>query len=1059
MLHPSLIAVFGSLLISGISVGGLGGNRDPGDPSAQEDQNPPPSTRKVAIDGSSLGGFVLPILPIQHDLEIDAGKVNDWTVDDTKRLFLDGDVEITLGTYAFRSDQAVVWINRLPTADEVVTQVAIWFPSVSEPTRRAGLGASGQDVLVTATISGAVKLRTVLLNEAPVRNGTVLRGEKRLSRYLKTLVARPRPPLTTRLDVQIPPRPPTPVLEPGGKILRKRPADTTLGPTEIELPISGAGEVPIFDPRGLVSFNANDVIIDEERDAVIVVGSVVIDYDGANTGEAIRRLSLVAERGVVFLNSGTIRGLREGTATVQAEAISGIFLEGAVRASDGNYTLRGSSIYYDLPNNQAVIMDAVLRTYSRRGRVLPVYARAEEMRQLASDQWKADRATISTSEFFQPHLSIGLERVTLTERPDADGETTTWVKGDGLTMNASGIPFFYWPGFEGPAEQPPLKGISSGYQADKGFGIGTTWDFFRLLGLAEPQWIAADLLIDGFEKRGPAVGLDLNLSQLGGIAGSGSIDLYGLYDFGGTDRTTSGRDVKIDQGLRGEAVGQYRAILSADLYLEAQLSYLSDQTWATSWREREYNNRREYESSLYLDYSPDNTSLSFLGKADVNDFISNGWLIASQPYVVEKLPEIVYDREGDDLFDTVTWSSTYGVSSMRLSPTAGTADSLGVKKQAFATSDASATVSSLYEGVGYNDDLVQRFHTRQEFALPISGKGWNVSPFVFGRFTGYMNGDWNQYREMQGIDQDLDEYRVMLGGGARASTKFVAIDNEARSDFFDVHRLRHIIEPNATLWYGWDSLPTGAFPIYDQRIEGATGGTAAQIGIRETLQTQRGGPGNRESVDFLVLDYGAVFNDGADDFQRSSAIQPSLAPLTQYNPYSWVQSPYPQFYNWEPELSQWGSHGYGSAIWQLSSSLTLAGSGLFGWESREVVDLTSGSPVTRTINGLLRGSVGVEMNHAPDTSTYLEYRFLGATDDELLQAGLRYRIGRLYQLGISPQYDLRRGEFRAATASIVRTLPDFNFRMTVGYNLIRDETVFGMNIAVPPTPGVGFPTY
>jgi hypothetical protein len=99
------------------------------------------------------------------------------------------------------------------------------------------------------------------------------------------------------------------------------------------------------------------------------------------------------------------------------------------------------------------------------------------------------------------------------------------------------------------------------------------------------------------------------------------------------------------------------------------------------------------------------------------------------------------------------------------------------------------------------------------------------------------------------------------------------------------------------------------------------------------------------------------------------------------------------------------------------------------------------------------------MNHAPDTSSYLEYRFLGATDEELLQAGLIYRIGRLYQMAISPQYDLRRREFRAASASVVRTLPDFNFSLTVGYDLIRDETVFGMSIAVPPTPGVGFPTY
>ncbi|MCP4795243.1 MAG: hypothetical protein GY885_03690, partial [Phycisphaeraceae bacterium] len=82
-----------------------------------------------------------------------------------------------------------------------------------------------------------------------------------------------------------------------------------------------------------------------------------------------------------------------------------------------------------------------------------------------------------------------------------------------------------------------------------------------------------------------------------------------------------------------------------------------------------------------------------------------------------------------------------------------------------------------------------------------------------------------------------------------------------------------------------------------------------------------------------------------------------------------------------------------------------------------------------------------------------------ATLDELLQIGLRYRVGRLYQFAVSPQYDLKRDEFRAATASIVRKTPDFNFTLTVGYDLIRDETTFGVRLAVPQTPGIGFPAY
>ena len=287
--------------------------------------------------------------------------------------------------------------------------------------------------------------------------------------------------------------------------------------------------------------------------------------------------------------------------------------------------------------------------------------------------------------------------------------------------------------------------------------------------------------------------------------------------------------------------------------------------------------------------------------------------------------------------------------------------------------------------------------------------------------------------------------------------KFQRVHDGARSDLFDINRVRHIIEPNMTLWYGWDSHPNGAFPIYDQQVEGATGGAAAQVGLRQVLQTQRGGPGNWTSVDFLEVDVGAVFNDSADDFQRSDVLDPAT---NAYNPYAWVQSPYPQFYRYEPELSQWGTHAYTTIAWQLSSTLTFATSGIFGFTPREVVDLTSSQPQLKTISGLLRGSIGAQITHSPDTSSYLEYRYLSASEDEILAAGVLYRIGRKYQLALTPSYDLKRNQFLAFSSSLTRTFPDFDMTFNLGYDLIQDETTVGLRLRIPRQGGgEGYKTY
>ena len=111
------------------------------------------------------------------------------------------------------------------------------------------------------------------------------------------------------------------------------------------------------------------------------------------------------------------------------------------------------------------------------------------------------------------------------------------------------------------------------------------------------------------------------------------------------------------------------------------------------------------------------------------------------------------------------------------------------------------------------------------------------------------------------------------------------------------------------------------------------------------------------------------------------------------------------------------------------------------------------------MSGLLRGSIGLQVTHTPDTSSYIEYRYLGASDDEILQGGLMYRIGRKYQTTISPQWDLVRNEFRAFNTSLLRTFPDFDLSFNLGYDLIQDETTVGMSLSIPRRGEAGLPTY
>lgn len=955
--------------------------------------------RTIAISGDRLSGFVLPIEPVVGDITLSALRADAWTVDDTKRLFMQGDVRVSIGGYQLQADQAVVWLNRLPSQGGLINQIALYFDHVRDPTKQAGLGLQGDQLLVTGSARGDVRLTVSMLNDrTPGRNPLLQAGEARLAEHLRRLAASP-PRLANRpnLDQPVPPR--DFVLKPGEIVTE---ADAAL-PERVAAPKQEAGAPWLASPQGIVRFSADHVELTsgQEENTIAVTGSIAVEYFARNEDGPLSQLSLVADRAVIFTDPGSLQGLASGE--LAATQIRGIYLEGNVTATTegAQYVVRAPHVYYDFRTHQAIMLDAMLRVQSR-GQKLPLYARAREMRQLSDTQWETKQTVVSTSDFYAPHLAIGSKQATITRNViDEDGQavTRTHITSDGNTLQASGVPFMYWPHTESDVENVPLRNVEVGTRRNTGLGVRSTWDLYTLMGEPRDDGMEADLQFDGFTERGPAMGLVFKYDV--GDA-EGRVDLYGLHDTG-TDRTSSGRDVEPDEELRGLMLLEYQTSLSKYWSMQAQASLISDDTFITSWREDDFEQRREYETSLYLKHQRDNAALTLLGKYDVNGFISNDYLLASRQYSVDKVPEVTYRRYGDSLLgDRITYSTENRVTRMRMVFERRTPEEIGAREAAFGIGPDDSIAEAL-KARGLRSNYVDRFDSRHEFAMPLHEGPFNITPFVVGRFTAYDD-------DFEDFSSDSDGLRLYGAGGVRVTTAIQRVYDGVENKPLDLHRLRHLIEPYLVVWGGATTVSQDDLPTYDESVESVADGAAVELGVKNTWQTQRGGPGRWHSVDFFTLDTAVVLDTEGEA----------------------NESPTPQFFDYRPEYSMFGDHVHVQAEWLITDSVSFVG--------QETYVLDPGD--------FARGSVGVELRHNPLLTTYVEYRHIDADNSELLGVGWIYQLTPKYKLVVNPQYDFREGDFRSFNFKLTRSFPDFDFTFQVRYDQIRDDTAVGASLGL-----------
>lgn len=964
---------------------------------------PPVAERVLSATGRDFAGVRLSTDTLDGGALFTAQRASIWRSGPARRISLEGDPTFRLGAREFLTDRCTVWIEQLDDAG-ALHQIAVYGRNVRDPGRAAAGRVTADRLLVTAVVRGPVELRTDVLTRAPAADPLVPEGEQRLARFLRETVFPPAPP-TAIADGSRPAQPGEPVM-PGAapEIVGRNPVpppDPALGPAE---------RAPLRTPdEGVVSFFAPErtLVTGREENALTLSGGVVVAYEDPAQR---RTLQLSAERAVVFLDPGSVSDILEAG----PGQVRGVYLEGDVVASDGSYTLRGTRIYYDLATNRATVLEAVFWAYDQQ-RGSPLYVRADAIRQLSQDQWAGEGVRVANSAFFEPFLSLGAESVTITrERGVPAPGVAGGAAGDSFSLEATGgairvggLPVVPLPKYEGDLGRPALRAISVGSRDGQPI-VRTTWDLPTLLGQDAPDGFTADLLVDGYFSRGPAGGLDISWKE---ADVEGSAFGYIIYD-NGTDDLTSGAEIGHEDDLRGIATLEHRWAINSEWTIFLEGAYISDPSFVDAFFPGLAETRREFINSIYARRTEGRSLLSLEARGTFTDFTPNEYLLQSQGYQVNKLPELLYGRAGDPLFgDAIYYSGETSVTRMSLALTEPQVSEFGFdtveRSEAAFGLLPNQSLADRLRAQGLNESWVNRFDTRHEVAAPLDAGPVRVEPFAVGRVTAY-DEDFQAFSPQQD-----DKVRLWGGGGVRLGTAFTHIDDDAESRFFDVHRMRHIVEPGATVWYGASNFAAGDLPVYDSDVEPLATGTAFRAGLTSTWQTMRGGPGRWRSEDWLILRADYVWS--SNDIDRTAPIG--------------------RWYDPRPELSNLGEFIDGEALWQVTDAASLIGRAVYDLDADELA--------------LIRG--GLLLDHGRGFSTFVEASQIDALDSTFLDFGARWQLSRKYWIEGAVVYDLEREDVQSYGVTIERRFEQWAVQISIGHDNITDDTSIG--VALRP---VGF---
>jgi hypothetical protein len=905
---------------------------------------------------------------LQHTAEFSGSELHAFTDAGVNVLVVLGDFRLRVGGRQISGQDAVAWIRTRKAGGVTRHDLTIYVEGDARVVEPGAAEVGDRTMLVVVHVQGRVTTEGAMVGGA-------------LKDY--PLYGRAKAFRKAARHAERPPREP-PVL-----IVRRTPPPARTRPADANAPTPADANAPVRPPQPPkailpVSFHARRVTSRKRGDQRILVarGNVYLSQ-GAPDSDLF--LEARSQSAVVFAE---LRPPREDVRVPAAprlpgvqplrpdpnrpdwrETIVGVYLEDDVVIARGERYLLGERAYYDFTTDRAIVLDAVFRTRQTQ-RNIPVVVQAPEARALsARELWFRD-AKVSTSDFHSPTYHVGAKTAYLMDQTPYDpkgvrvGERSWRAEVRHATFNVRSVPILYWPLQRGQFTEShtALRKVQVGSHGRFGFGVETQWYLFRLLGLVAPPGFRGRLELDYYD-RGWMAGSTLKYARKDF---SGYAMTYGLVDRRREDNFGDEREDIDAPPTRGRLLLRHKHLLPNDWQLQLELSYLCDRNFLEQFFANEFHAGKEQETLLYAQKRWDNRAFTALMQYRMNRFDTQA----------ESFPDLGFHVIGESLLDDTL--SLYSESHA------------GFKR--FRPSDDSGQTASR---------MFARLDSRNELALPLNLGPLNVVPYATGRVT--------YWDDAPRYGQRCRPYGQI---GLRASTHLWRVFDRVDSRLWDVHRLRHILTPQVAAFVGEPAhvQPNDVYDL-DPHIEAAGRRKSGYaIGLYQRLQTKRGPPGRRRTVDWMRLNVVAGFYHSA---------QPTLPADGR-------------FFLYRPEHSLDRDHINAEYYWHVSDATTVLADTNWDWDSGSF----------RRINA------GLAVRRDPRLSYYVGLRSVRDMDSTIGTVGASYRINRKYTIRGTQQYDFAYsdGENLATSISIVRKFPRWYAGLTLGYVEATDSVMLYLSL-------------